>query len=186
MEIDFDFRRLNAYAMQNGITLGLFGVAALVVFKWSFTDPFLSTLFLVMLLGGPVLTTVLTLQYRKAVLGPSGPFSFFHAFLQANLIGLYASLWVALAIFVYLQYFDHGTIFEAYAKTLEGMYANREMNIETRTLIDELTGGEGPQGLAAKLQAVGAASYAAVAIYMALFFSPLQAAVIALVCRRSR
>ncbi|EJX03451.1 hypothetical protein, membrane, partial [gut metagenome] len=106
-------REVNQYAMQNGIVLGLFGIASLAVFKWSFYHPFFSTLFMVMLIGSPVLGVFLTFKYRQASVGTDAPFGFARGFLHALFTGFYASIWVALFTFVYLNYFDHGTLFAA-------------------------------------------------------------------------
>ena len=57
--------QINACSMQGGVVLGVFGILSLVVFRWSFVVPFLSTLFGVMLLATPVLATFLTLRYRN-------------------------------------------------------------------------------------------------------------------------
>lgn len=178
-------RQINAYAMQHGIVLGLFGVGSLAVFKWSFTFPFFSTLFSVMLLATPVLATVLTLQYRNAIRPQEPSFSFARGFLHALFTGFYASIWVALFTFVYLQYFDHGTIFAAYGRSLETpetRRALRESGIDAQ--LNQLTGGRGVQGLVDAMQAVGAATYASLSLYFTLIFGPFISAVIGLVCRR--
>ena len=84
--------------MQGGVVLGVIGILSLVVFRWSFVVPFLSTLFGVMLLATPVLATFLTLRYRNLNYGEREPFSFVHGFLYAVFTGFYASVWVAMCI----------------------------------------------------------------------------------------
>lgn len=172
--------------MQNGIVLGLFGVLSLVAFKWSFTIPFFSTLFGVMLMGSPVLATVLTLKFRNLTTAPYEPFSFLNGFLHALFTGFYASIWIALVTFIYLQYFDHGTIFAAYAKSLENpqtLAYLKESGLDAQ--LNEITGGRGIQGVAEIMQAVGAATYSTLSIYFALIFGPFISAAIGLFCRRS-
>ncbi len=179
-------KELNASAMQCGVVLGLFGVLSLVVFKWSFTVPFFSTLFGVMLLGSPVLAAWQTMRFRNELVGVGSRFTFLSGFLHSLFTGFYASVWVALVTFVYLQYFDNGVIFAEYARSIDTPemkeYLQQSgMNSE----IMRMTGGEGVQGLADALRSIGAATYAAMSLYCALVFGPLIAAVIGLVCRRS-
>ena len=185
MQKNYMVKELNASAMQCGVTLGLFGVLSLAVFKWSFTVPFFSTLFFVMLLAGPVLAAWQTMRFRNAVAGPSGGFTFLSGFLHSLFTGFYASVWVALVTFVYLQYFDNGAIFADYARSIDTpemkQYLQQSgMNSE----IMRMTGGEGVQGLADALRSIGAATYAAMSLYCALVFGPFIAVVIGLVCRR--
>ncbi len=178
-------KELNASAMQCGVTLGLFGVLSLAVFKWSFTVPFFSTLFFVMLIGSPMLACWQTIRFRNQLAGQDGRFTFLSGFLHSLFTGFYASVWVALVTFVYLQYFDNGAIFADYARSIDtpemkAYLQQSGMNSE----IMRMTGGEGVQGLADALRAIGAATYAAMSLYCALVFGPMIAAVIGLVCRR--
>lgn len=178
-------RDINAAAMRGGVSLALFGILTLFFFKCSFTIPFCSTLFGVMLLGTPVLATVLTIRHRAAVAGSSGSYGFFQGFLYALFTGFYASIWVAVTIYIYLQYFDHGKIFAAYAAQLETPPVQAYLT-ETgmAAQLNEISGGRGAQGLAEMLQEVGAATYSALSLYMSFIFGPLISAIIGLICRR--
>lgn len=177
--------QINVYAMRNGIVLGLFGVATLAVFRHSFDVPFLSTLFLVMLLFTPVLCLWQTLCMRRETVGENESFGFTRGFLHALFTGFYASIWIALVTFVYLQYFDGGAIFAAYARSLDTPEVQLYL---TQTGIDkqlvEMTGQGGAKGLADAMASIGAATYAAMSIYFTLIFGPVISAVIGLVCRR--
>lgn len=177
--------RLNAYAMQNGIIVGLFGIATLAVFKHSFEVPFFSTLFVVMLITGPLLGLFLTFRVRRETVGDREPFGFSRGFLHALFTGFYASIWVALATFVYLQYFDGGEIFAAYARSLDRpemkLYLSQSgLDVQLR----EMTGQSGAEGIANALKSIGSATYAAMTIYFSLIFGPFIAAFIGLVTRR--
>lgn len=166
----------NAYAMQDGVVLGLFACMTLVVFKWSLTHPFFSMLFTVMLLGGPVLTVMLTRKYRSQVVAPQEPFSFATGFMHALFVGFYASVWVTLFIFVYLRYFDHGTLFVAYANSLDTPEMKAWMQQSgMEAQINLVTEGQGVQGLVAAMQRVGAATYASLALYGAFLVGPFVA-----------
>lgn len=178
-------RDINAAAMRGGVSLGLFGILTLFFFKCSFTIPFCSTLFGVMLLGAPVLATVLTLRHRGFVAGLTGAYPFLQGFLYALFMGFYASIWVAVAIYVYLQYFDQGKIFAAYAAQLDTPAVQaylRETGMAAQ--LNEISGGRGAQGLAEMLQEVGAATYSALSLYMSFVIGPLISVFIGLICRR--
>lgn len=177
--------QINACSMQGGVVLGVFGILSLVVFRWSFVVPFLSTLFGVMLLATPVLATFLTLRYRNLNYGEREPFSFVHGFLYAVFTGFYASVWVALFTYVYLQFFDHGRIFADYAHSINTPEMKAYlMQSGLDAEISQLSGGHGVKGLVDAMQSVGAATYAAMSIYFALIFGPVISAVIGFVTRR--
>ena len=60
----------------------------------------------------------LTGRFRRSVAGADGAFTFGRGFTHTLFMGFYASIWVAVGIFVYLRYFDNGAIFSDYAATL--------------------------------------------------------------------
>lgn len=172
--------------MQNGIILGIFGILSLYIFKQSFAIPFCSTLFGVMILGSPVLATFLTLKYRNQYFEKTTPFNFLNGFLHTFFMGIYASIWIAVATFVYLQYFDHGSIFIAYEQSLD----TPEMRIYLQQTglneqIRQLTGSEGAHGMAQAMENLGSATYAALSIYCSLFIGPILSVIIALITRRN-
>ncbi len=186
MQNNYIVRQINAFAMQDGIVLGIFGLTSLWVFKWSFTMPFFSTLFGVMLLGSPALGLALTLRFRTRAVGQTGGFSFFHGFLHALFMGFYASIWVALGTFIYLQYFDHGTLFAAYEQSLQTPQMAQYLN-ESGLMVslNTLTNGNGVKGIGDIMRNVGAANYAAISLYNSLIIGPVIAAIIGLIARRS-
>ena len=112
------FQQTNAYAMQNGLWLGLWGWLSLVAFRYSFSSVLCSNLLMLMTLAGPVLGVVLTGRFRRSVAGADGAFTFGRGFTHTLFMGFYASIWVAVGIFVYLNYFDNGAIFSDYAAAL--------------------------------------------------------------------
>ncbi len=185
MQNNDNVKQINAFAMRNGIVLGLFGILSLVVLKWSFSIPFCSTLFGVMLLCSPVLATYQTVRFRQAIASEISDFGFMRGFLHALLTGFYASVWVALFTFVYLQYFDHGSIFEAYGHSLntpEMKTYLRQSGIDAQ--LAQMTGKGGVRGLVEAMQSLGASTYASFSLYCSLIFGPVIAAVIGLITRK--
>ncbi len=180
-------RHINASAMRGGIVMGLFGILTLCAFKGALYTPFFSSLFSVMLLASPVLATILTLQYRRAAAGSSEPFGFLQGFLFTLFTGFYASLWISVFTFVYLQYFDQGTIFAAYARQLEEPATQaylRQSGMEAQ--LNAVSGGRGAQGFVQAMESLGAATYAALNIYLTLIFGPVISTIVGLICRRGR
>ena len=106
------FQQTNAFAMQYGVLLGAFGLLTLAVFVLSFQFQSLGILTDLMFLGSPFLATYFTLRFRKTVMVPEFGFTFGRAFGFTFFMGIYATLWVALGVFVYLNFFDGGYLFD--------------------------------------------------------------------------
>ena len=179
------FQQTNAYAMQNGLWLGLWGWLSLVAFRYSFSSVLCSNLLMLMTLTGPVLGVVLTGRFRRSVAGANGAFSFGRGFTHTLFMGFYASIWVAVGIFVYLRYFDNGAIFSDYAAALS--QPELQQALQESGLLEQLnaaSGEGGLEGLPDALRSVGPAGYAAASLYMAMFATPLIALFAGAVCRR--
>lgn len=179
------FQQTNAYAMQNGLWLGLWGWLSLVAFRYSFSSALCSNLLMLMTLAGPVLGVVLTGRFRRSVAGADGAFTFGRGFTHTLFMGFYASIWVAVGIFVYLRYFDNGAIFSDYAAALSR--PELQQALQESGLLEQLnaaSGEGGLEGLPDALRSVGPAGYAAASLYMAMFATPLIALFAGAVCRR--
>ena len=179
------FQQTNAYAMQNGLWLGLWGWLSLVAFRYSFSSVLCSNLLMLITLTGPVLGVVLTGRFRRSVAGANGAFSFGRGFTHTLFMGFYASIWVAVGIFVYLRYFDNGAIFSDYAAALSR--PELQQALQESGLLEQLnaaSGEGGLEGLPDALRSVGPAGYAAASLYMAMFATPLIALFAGAVCRR--
>ena len=170
----------NAYAMQYGTLLGLWGIVSLVVLGASLSVPLLSSLSTLLFLGSPVCAGWLTVRFRREVSTAEEGFTFGRAFLFNFVQSIYASLLIALFVFVYLQCLDGGYIWSAY----ERMFAipENKLLLEQSGLLDQ-TGGSVAHFIEA-LQRIPAAQYAGMVIYMTLLSSPLFSALIALITKR--
>ena len=114
--------QINAFAMQNGIFYGLYGVLAGACYLGGLSMPWLSTFFMLMMLSAPVFVAALTFRFRKTV-APEGHFTFSRGFWHTLLTSTYAALIVAVMIFVYLKWMDNGFVFTQY----EQMFAQPEI-----------------------------------------------------------
>ena len=132
-----------------------------------------------------LLGVVLTGRFRRSVAGADGAFTFGRGFTHTLFMGFYASIWVAVGIFVYLRYFDNGAIFSDYATALSR--PELQQALQESGLLEQLnaaSGEGGLEGLPDALRSVGPAGYAAASLYMAMFATPLIALFAGAVCRR--
>lgn len=179
-------KQINTYAMQNGLILGGFGIVSLFVLRWSFSMPSLSFLFTLMLFGSFVLAAKLTFKIRNEIAGKDGIFNFFQGFLHTFFMGFYASVLIAVFVFVYLRYFDYGAIFAAYGHSIDTPEMRQYlMQSGVDAQIAEMTGEHGVQGLVHALQCLGAATYASMSLYSSIIIGPLVSIIIGLLCRCS-
>ncbi len=185
MEYSDTLKQTNAYAMQNGALLGgwslLCGALLVAAMSWSEAGWY----FVPVAWATPVVCTVLTLRFRDKVAGRTGSFSFGRGFAHTFLMSLYASVWLALGVYLYLAYLDQGRVFDAYGRMLENPSVAADLERSGMAAeIDRLTEGKGPSALADMMRAVPAASYSAMVIYSAILFSPPVSAIIALISQR--
>jgi len=169
MEENGSFRQTNAFAMQYGLLLGAVSLAAFAAFIGSFAVPALSTLFLLLSLFVPVLAVLLTLRFREAVAGKTEPFSFWYGTGHTLLAVLYASVWLAVGVYVYFAWMDHGFFFNSYLEMLHRPEVQEALKANALLEMQSEAGGAGPEELVEALRGIGPASYAAMAIYLCLF-----------------
>lgn len=170
-----NFKQTNAFAMQNGLILGIFAIIAQACFVIGLKIPFFSTIWLVMLINIPIFAFFLTAKFRREV-APNFPFSFSRGFAHTLLIVLYAGIWAGIATYLYLAFFDKGYIFDAYQASLtvpETAKAIKESGLEMQ--IKEMTGGLTLMQLIDEMRKVGPAHYAASIVYCYLLTSPFLA-----------
>lgn len=176
-----DFRQTNAYAMQNGIILGVWAIVCQACFVGGLRYPLFSNLWLLMLVGVPFVTWLLTSRFRSIV-GIEKEFSFGRGFMHSFLTLLYTAVWAAVATFVYLQFFDKGYIFDCYQQTLSN--PNLIKSMEDSGLTEQIkaaSNGLTPLEIVDEMRSIGAANYAALIIYIYMFTSPLIAVMVGLV-----
>lgn len=175
-----NFRQTNAYAMQHGLFLGVWAIVCQACFVGGLSIPMLSTLWLFMLLSIPVVCYLFTLRFRRIV-GFDVNFSFSRGFLHSFLTLLYTAVWAGIAVFFYMQFFDHGYIFDCYTTNLsapETVKAMHEAGLDKS--IEEATGGLSPTDVVNELRTIGAGNWTAVIIYLYMLCSPPLAVLIGL------
>lgn len=170
-----NFRQTNAYAMQNGLILGVVAITSLGCFVLGLSMPMFSTLSLLLSLFFPIVACLLTLRFRKEVAAQL-PFSFSRGFSHTLLSVLYAGIWAGIATFVYMAFFDQGYIFDQYLLNLQQPEMQQMMRETGLTeQIKTNTGGLTLSQVIEQLRDISAGTYAAMIIYLYLLSAPILA-----------
>lgn len=176
-----NFRQTNAYAMQNGIFLGIWAIACQACFVAGIANPLYNTLWMVTFLGIPVVTWLLTLRFRRIV-GLDVNFSFSRGFMHAFLTLLYCAVWAGVATFIYLQFFDNGYMFDSLVKTCADPEVAKRL--EEAGMLKELETASGTSmtinDVINSMRNIGAGNYAAFIVYTYMLTSPIIAVVVGL------
>lgn len=179
-----NFKQTNAYAMQNGLIIGLWAIVCQACFVAGLTNPLYSNLWFLMLIGIPALNCYLTLKFRKVV-GLDINFPFSRGFVHSVFSLMYGAIWAAVAIFIYMQFFDNGYIFDCYAASFSKPETIKMME-ETGMMqqIKEATNGMTPLDIVNDMRHIGAGNYAALILYMYILTSPILGVLVGLFTMR--
>ncbi len=111
METNF-FRLANAGAMRQGVFFGLWWVMGFACVIGSFSAPLLALLTFFFFVSTPVLGGVLAVRFSR----DSGrtDLSVGRLYLYGVLLYFYASIWLAVAVYVYFAFMDDGFFFGCY------------------------------------------------------------------------
>lgn len=179
-----NLRQTNAYAMQNGLILGLWAIGCQACYVGGLTYPILSTFWLLSLLGIPVMLLALTLSFRRVV-GLDVNFPFSRGFMHAFLTMLYTAIWAAIATYIYMAFVDKGYIFDHIYTSVTNPETLKAMEDSGLTQqIAEATGGHTLTEVIDDLRSIGAATWTAAIIYMYMLTSPVLAMLVGLCTMR--
>lgn len=176
------FRQTNAFAMQYGIWLGLWGILSLCLMVVSLRETALSSLSSAMFPGSLVLAGFFAFRFRRSVMTESEGFAFKRGFIFTLMLGFYACLWIALFVFLYLAYWDNGAVFNAYEQFLNRPELSEAIS---KSGILDMAGGNVSTFVDA-LRSIPPAQYAGMIIYITILSSPVISAIIALIVRRRK
>lgn len=169
------FVQTNSWAMFHGVFLGVWGILSMVAYYASVvSDSSWSITAMLMMVSSPLVAYFLSKHFRE-VCGEV-EFTFGRGFTHTLLMGMYATLWVALMVFVYLHYFDNGSFFDAYEVKLSSEEVVQELKRVGVWEIYEQSGGV--RKMINVLRSFGAANYAALIIYFSLIVGPLFSLII--------
>lgn len=170
-----NFRQTNAFAMQYGAVMGVYVIVAQACFVLGLTTPALMNVQTLLTILFPLVVVGCALHFRKQV-SAGIPFAFGRGFSFALLVVLYAGVWASLAVLVYLQWFDHGYLFDTYEHLVEQpdmVKAMQESGLTSQ--VQAATGGLTPGQVVAKMREIPASTFAAALLYFFILSAPLIA-----------
>lgn len=172
---------INTYAMRNGIYLGIWAIAYFVTSGASLIWPVFQIFSLFLFCGSPFFAAWLTFRFRNNAVPTTRTFTFAHGFLYTFLIGLYASIWMAVFVFIYLKYFDGGFIFDAYSRQLQSPEMQQALQMSGNNILHEIGG---VKGLVDSMRSITPSSYTSTLLTLSLLPNPIISAIIAFACKR--
>lgn len=180
------FAQANSYAMLHGLYFGLVGILSVTLMRLSLEHEWLALPGYLVMLASPVVAVWLTRRFRDEVMIPVAGFSFARAYVHSLLMGFYAGIIVAVFVAVYMNWFDHGSTFDAYEAMLTRPDVVAQMKASgMEQQVAAATGGKSMVQLIDEMRGVPPADYAASIIYMNLFAAPVLSLVVALFCRKA-
>lgn len=190
MDSKESFNQSNAYAMKHGIVLGAWGIASLSAMLAAMSRPPYAFLADTLMVLSPFVAAALTIRFRQKTTAPGEAFTFGRGYVHTLLEGLYACVWIALAVYAYFSYMDGGTFFN----NLEAMFARPETQemlaaLDGMGYFDELyasTGADNLQQVVLALRELSPANYAGMIVSTTLFTAPIISLFVALLTRRRR
>lgn len=181
-------RQMNAYAMQYGLLLGLWSLLGLYVMVVSIDRPAWVGAGQLLLLSTPFAGAFFTLRFRSQVAGHGDGFSFGRGYLHTLLMGLYASVWIALGVYAYFRFMDGGAFVDSLERwALEPANAELVRQMETQGAFDDLyalSGTEDFVGAIDSFRHIPPASYAGMVISWTLLSAPVISIFIGLLAMR--
>lgn len=179
------FRQTNAFAMTYGLILGLWGMASLSLMVASMGNSAFSLPAVFLFYGSPVFAGYLAVRFRRCVMEPAEGLSFGRVFLFTFMMGVYASVVIAILTFFYLYFIDGNVIGMVFENVLQRPEIVEELN--KSGVVAGLPGSEaqGPDTIIEAIRAIPPAGYSSMIIYMSLMVSPIISAIVALIVKRS-
>ena len=176
----------NSYAMLHGIFLGIWGILSLVFNVLSLTQVWMQLPVMLFTLSSPFFACWLTFRFRREVAPlPTQSFSFTAGFLHTFFCGFYASLWIALFVYVYLRFLDGGYVFDLYEQILNAPDVQQALRASGMSATIEPMGGV--KGMVEQMRALPPSSYASTFFIYSLLLAPFFSLIIgALSSRKAR
>ncbi len=188
MEHTDKMKDVNSYAMTHGILLGAWGVATFFVAVLALSRPLFSFTSDFLLILSPFFATALTIRYRQKTTPPGEGFGFGRGYVHTLLTGLYACVWIALTVYIYLKFFDGGAVFDAFA-ALVSQPENAALfeQLEGLGYLEDIyaaTGAKNMTEVVDIMRELSPANYAGMIVSTTLITAPIISAIIALFTMR--
>lgn len=173
----------NSYAMLHGIFLGIWGILSLVFNVLSLTQEWMQLPVMLFTLSSPFFACWLTFRFRRVVAPcPTQNFSFTAGFLHTFFCGFYASLWVALFVYIYLRFLDGGYVFDLYEQLLNSPDFQQALRASGSSDMFESVGGV--REMIKLMRELPPSSYASAFFIYSLLLAPFFSLIIGAVSSR--
>ena len=173
----------NSYAMLHGIFLGIWGILSLVFNVLSLTQEWMQLPVMLFTLSSPFFACWLTFRFRREVAPcPTQNFSFTAGFLHTFFCGFYASLWVALFVYIYLRFLDGGYVFDLYEQILCAPDSQQALRASGMSAMLEPMGGV--KGMVNQLRETSPITYSSTFFIYSLLLAPFFSLIIGAVSIR--
>ncbi len=169
--------------MLYALVLGLWGIMSLVIFGIALSTPSLSLFSTIIMFSTPLLALYLTFRFRKNVTFDDESFSFTRGYVFTFFMGIYASLLVAVFVFIYLAFFDGGYIFDSYEAVLSQPDSLSQLRSSGILAQLEEAGGSVHE-IVNTMREISPIYYAALIINFTLLCAPVISLLIAWICAR--
>lgn len=117
MTLNQTLRQTNAFAMLDGLWLGLYWSFGLLCLLKGLTNTTLGMLSLMVAISVPVLGGWFAHRFEKSV-RPDGRVTYLKALLYSLFLYLYAAIILAIVTFIYFNWFDNGSFANTYIMML--------------------------------------------------------------------
>ena len=181
----YSFSQINAYAMQHGLLMGIWHIVNSLSFIYSVISGQAFLISLLMFCLTPICIYFLTNKYRKELL-PQKTFTLTQGFLHTFLMLFYASLWQALALYIFMGHFDHGQLLDSYLMQIQDPAFIEAMQ---QTGLDQdlhlALNGVSLEDAIKNLKTIPPSFYALMVINTNLVWAPLFSLLVAFITRRT-
>lgn len=162
MERNF-FRLANANAMKQGLFFGLWWVVGFATAISCFSYPLMTVFAFFFFFTAPFVGGIQSYRFKLTAAGE--PYTLGQLYVHGVLLYLYASIWLAVAIYVYFAFLDGGAFFGAYLDYLHRPEVAAQLSTPVmQAELNRMTGGEGIDSLVQAMAATPPSVFAANAI----------------------
>ena len=111
-----EYKQLKAFARQDGALLSLLWIGALVCYVQGITNPLLGLVSLILIVASPFYAASRLRHFRDEA--REGTISYMRAYGYTVMTYFYAGLLLAVAVFVYFNFMDHGYLLGQISKMM--------------------------------------------------------------------
>lgn len=174
----------NAFAMQHGIILGLILIILLGTLVAGLTSSTASLISTILIMIYPIIVSRLTFGFRKIV-APTDRFPLFKGFSHALFSMLYASIWAAIATYLYMRFFDNGYFVNTLLSAVSDPRIQELLKANDLWYMSQAQSGTTILDNVRQMQNISPATYSEMILYINLLLTPITSLIIGLCAMRN-